>query len=301
MGKFSSIIMTLVVLWVISYALSSFVATDLGDKIAVIPIEGTMVSSDMTSLVGKSTVLSKTLVNFLKEADKNDNIKGILLEINSPGGTVVASKEVVEAVKNTKKPIVAYIREIGTSGAYWVASASDYIIADELSLTGSIGVVSQFLEFSGLMEEYGVTYEGLKTGKYKDVGSPFRKMTEEERQILLSKMEKIHAVFVQDVAKNRNLSEQQVKNLATGIYYLGSEAQELGLLDATGSRELALNKTKELAGVEEAEEVEFKERHYLGDLLGKLSAFSFYNIGLGIGKSLQMISLEERQKPFRLE
>lgn len=293
--------MTLVVLWVISYALSSFVATDLGDKIAVIPIEGTMVSSDMTSLVGKSTVLSKTLVNFLKEADKNDNIKGILLEINSPGGTVVASKEVVEAVKNTKKPIVAYIREIGTSGAYWVASASDYIIADELSLTGSIGVVSQFLEFSGLMEEYGVTYEGLKTGKYKDVGSPFRKMTEEERQILLSKMEKIHAVFVQDVAKNRNLSEQQVKNLATGIYYLGSEAQELGLLDATGSRELALNKTKELAGVEEAEEVEFKERHYLGDLLGKLSAFSFYNIGLGIGKSLQMISLEERQKPFRLE
>jgi len=259
-----------------------------------------MVSSDMTSLVGKSTVLSKTLVNFLKEADKNDNIKGILLEINSPGGTVVASKEVVEAVKNTKKPIVAYIREIGTSGAYWVASASDYIVSDELSLTGSIGVVSQFLEFSGLMEEYGVTYEGLKTGKYKDVGSPFRKMTEEERQILLSKMEKIHVVFVKDVAKNRDLDEKKVSDLATGIYYLGSEALEIGLIDAVGTREFALNKTKELAGVEEAEEVEFKERHYLGDLLGKLSAFSFYHMGLGIGKSLQNIGLEKNQEPFIL-
>lgn len=292
--------MTLVILWIISYALSSFVATDLGDKIAVIPIEGTLVSSDMTSLVGRSTVLSKTIVSFLKEAERNDNIKGILLEINSPGGTVVASKEVVEAVRNAQKPVVAYIREIGTSGAYWVASASDYVVSDELSLTGSIGVVSQFFEFSGLMEEYGITYEGLKTGKYKDVGSPFRKMTEEERTVLLGKMQKIHDAFVQDVARNRNLDEKKVRDLSTGIYYLGSEAQELGLIDATGTRELALNKTRELAGIEEAEEVEFKERHYLGDLLGKLSAFSFYNIGLGIGKSLQSISLEERQKPFIL-
>mgnify|MGYP001595142851 FL=1 len=210
MGKFWKIIGVIVALWVIASVLSNFIATDWRDKIAVIPLEGTIVSSDLSGLVPRITLLSKTVVDFIKEAEKDDTIKGILLEINSPGGTVVASKEIVQAVKEAQKPVVAYIREIGTSGAYWVASASDFVISDELSLTGSIGVVSTFLEFSELLEEYGVTYEGLKTVKYKDVGSPFRKMTDEERTILLGKMQKIHDAFVKDVAANRDLDEQQV-------------------------------------------------------------------------------------------
>lgn len=298
MGNFWKIIGVIVVLWIVASLLSHFVTTDWRDKIAVIPLEGTIVGSDMSGLVLRNTLLSKTVVDFIKEAEQDDTVKGILLEINSPGGTVVASKEIVQAVKSAEKPVVAYIREIGTSGAYWIASASDFVISDELSLTGSIGVVSTFLEFSGLLEEYGVTYEGLKTGKYKDVGSPFRKMTDEERQILLSKMGKIHDAFVLDVAQNRDLDEQKVRELATGIYYLGSEALDLGLIDAVGTREQAFNKTKELAHIEDAQEVVFKERHYLGDLLGRLSTASFYHLGRGIGRELQLISVEERQRPF---
>ncbi len=300
MSKFLQILFTLLVLWLVSYAASQFVTTDFRDKIAVIPLEGTIVGSDMTSLLSSTTLKSKTIVDFIHQANKDDTIRALLLVINSPGGTVVASKEIVQAVKDSEKPVVAYIREIGTSGAYWVASASDYIVADELSLTGSIGVVSTFLEFSQLMEDYGVTYEGLKTGKYKDVGSPFRQMTDEERTLLLNKMQTIHNYFVADVAANRNLSEQQVASLANGIYYLGVEAVDLGLIDAVGSRELALNRTKELAEAEDIVEVEYKQTRYLSDILGKLSASSFYHMGLGIGKSLQMISLEERQRPFTL-
>ncbi len=300
MSKLSSILFTILILWFVSYFVSSFVTTDFREKIAVIPLEGTIVGSDLTGFLPSTTVRSETIIDFLTQANEDDSVQGILLEINSPGGTVVASKEIVQAVKDSEKPVVAYIREIGTSGAYWVASASDYIIADELSLTGSIGVVSSFLEFSGLMEDYGVTYNGLKTGKYKDVGSPFKQMTDEERQILLGKMDKIHTAFVADVAANRNLETKAVADLATGIYYLGSEAETLGLIDATGSRASALNKTKELSETPDAVEIALEERHYLGDILGKLSAFSFYHMGLGIGKSLQMISLEERNTLFTL-
>src|SRR3989338_7795232 len=300
MSRLSQIFFTILVLWFISYAVSNFVTTDFRDKIAVIPLEGTIVGSDLTGFVPSTTVKSQTLVTFIQQANTDNSVKGILLEINSPGGTVVASKEIVQAVKDSEKPIVTYIREIGTSGAYWVASASDYIVADELSMTGSIGVVSPFLEFSGLMEDYGVTYNGLKTGKYKDVGSPFKPMTDEERALLLSKMQVIHDYFVDDVVANRNLDKSVVNALANGIYYLGIDAEKSGLIDKTGSRALALNKTKELANISEATELKFEERHYLSDVLGKLSAFSFYHMGLGIGKSLQMMSLEERQKPFTL-
>ncbi|HLC72993.1 MAG TPA: signal peptide peptidase SppA [Candidatus Nanoarchaeia archaeon] len=300
MSRLSQIFFTILVLWFISYAVSNFVTTDFRDKIAVIPLEGTIVGSDLTGFVPSTTVKSQTLVTFIQQANTDNSVKGILLEINSPGGTVVASKEIVQAVKDSEKPIVTYIREIGTSGAYWVASASDYIVADELSMTGSIGVVSPFLEFSGLMEDYGVTYNGLKTGKYKDVGSPFKPMTDEERALLLSKMQVIHDYFVDDVVANRNLDKSVVNALANGIYYLGIDAEKSGLIDKTGSRALALNKTKELANISEATELKFEERHYLSDVLGKLSAFSFYHMGLGIGKSLQMMSLKEKNGPFVL-
>lgn len=298
MSKLSKIIFTLLALWAVTSFISSFTTLDLHDKIAVIPLEGAITGSDSAGFLSTSALNSQTIVSFLQQANKDDSVKGILLVINSPGGTVVASKEIVEAVKNSNKPVVAYIREIGTSGAYWIASAADHIVADELSLTGSIGVVSGFLEFSGLLEEYGVTYEGLKTGKYKDIGSPYRQMTDEERTLLLGKMQKIHEYFVADVAANRELDKDQVAALANGIYYLGSEAVDLGLIDEVGSKELALNRTKELTGISEATAVEYKQRHYLGDFFNKLSAFSFYNIGLGIGKSLQTVNLEEQQRPF---
>ena len=178
-SKLRSILLTIcavlfVVFFIIPIAISSFSNFDYGN-VALIPIEGIITGSG-GSYLGSSTISSKSIVEFIEEADKSDNIDAIVLEINSPGGSAVASDEIAEAVKNAKKPVVSFIREVGASGGYWVASASDYIIANRMSITGSIGVISSYLEFSGLMEKYGVGYERLVAGENKDLLSPYTKL-----------------------------------------------------------------------------------------------------------------------------
>jgi len=282
--KFKIVVYVLLGLWVASYLFGSFFSEDLGDKLAVIPIEGAIVGSSGSSPFGGGTLNSQDIVKFIEAASEKDSVKAILLEINSPGGTVVASKEIVTAVKKVDKPVVAWIREIGTSGAYWVASASDFIIADEMSLTGSIGVISGYLEFSGLMEEYGVGYEELKAGKYKDMGNPYEKLSEEERKIIESKLDIIHDYFIEDVASNRNLSVGEVREFSEGLYYLGIEAKELGLIDEFGGKEEAKKKAEELAGIEDLKEITYKKSKGFFDLFGMKS---FYGIGRGIGDSVK--------------
>tara|TARA_Y100000310_G_scaffold344346_2_gene456609 strand:+ start:11920 stop:12819 length:900 start_codon:yes stop_codon:yes gene_type:complete len=293
MGKFKTIIVVLALLLVTSYVLAYFLDTEIGDKIAIVPIKGTILGSDSTSFLTTNAVLSQDIVTLLKEAEKNNNVKGIVLAINSPGGTVLASKEIVEAIKGTEKPTVAWIREIGTSGAYWAASASDAIVADELSLTGSIGVISTLLEFSDLFEEYGVTYEGLKTGKYKDIGSPYKKMTEEERVLLLKKLDLIHDYFVEDVSKNRNLPLREVEDFSNGIYYLGIEAKELGLVDYLGGKELAINITKELANITEADTIIYEKKKGWIAMLSEITSEGFFYMGKGMGSEIGKVDVTQ--------
>ncbi|MEK6839593.1 MAG: signal peptide peptidase SppA [Nanoarchaeota archaeon] len=270
----------------ISYSVSWFVKDETisTNKIAIIPIRGMIVSQDASSFYQKTTA-SSTIIEFLKLAIKNENIKGIVLDINSPGGTVVASKEIAEVVKSSPKPVVAFIHEIGTSGAYWIATAADEIVADPLSITGSIGVTASYLEFSKLFEEYGITYRSLKAGKFKDIGSPFKELTTEEQTLLEQKLDKIHDVFIREVASNRNLTEPAVRALATGIYFLGEEAQELGLIDTLGNKELAINKTKERAGITDAKLTTFKKERSVVDVLSSLSIQALYSLGRGIGEA----------------
>ncbi|MEK6861624.1 MAG: signal peptide peptidase SppA [Nanoarchaeota archaeon] len=293
-GKFSTIITVIVILYLVSYLTSKFIVEDgISNKIAVIPIEGTIGSSSTKVPFQKIDASSEKIISYIKDANENKYIKGILLDINSPGGTVVASREIAEAVKKSNKPVVAFINEIGTSGAYWIASASDKIISDQLSITGSIGVIAGYLEFSELFEKYGVTYESLKSGKYKDIASPFKKMTEEERNILQKKLDLIHKRFIEAVAENRDLSKNSVEKLATGIYFLGEEAKDLGLIDILGTKELAINITKELANISEASLVEYKEAIGIFDLLSQIGAHSSFYIGKGIGSSLKEIDISK--------
>lgn len=298
MGKIKTILGVLILLFILSSVLAYFIDVDLADTIAIIPLRGTLVSTSSSSLLTADTITSDNLLKLLTEAEKNPAVRGIMLEINSPGGTVVASKEVVDKVKSLQKPVVAWIREIGTSGAYWVASASDVIVADELSLTGSIGVISSYLEFSELFDKYGITYEGLKTGKYKDIGSPFKQLTEEERTLLSKKMHYVHDYFVADVSKNRNLPESDVQQLATGIYYLGAEAYELGLVDYLGGKELALNITKQLANITDAEIKTFEPKQSFFDLVSKLSSNAFFFMGKGFGSETAKVELRESPQLF---
>ncbi|MAG20254.1 signal peptide peptidase SppA [archaeon] len=257
-------------------------------QIAVIPINGPILTTS-SSFIPTSEALSSTIIYYIEKADKNPSIKGILLEINSPGGTVIASKEIAEAIKKTKKPTIALIKEIGTSGAYWVASASDKIIADPLSITGSIGVIGSYLEFSGLFEKYGITYQQLISGSQKDIGTPYKPLTKEEKALLQQRLDTIHTHFIKEISNNRNIPESRVRELATGIFYLGEQAKALNLVDELGNKDLAIEELKKLANLKKAKLVTYTSQKSFIDKLSKLSSTNFYYLGKGIGSELTKI------------
>jgi len=288
------IVFIIVIIFLISY----FGAKSIGkkpfeEKIAVIPING-VISADGARFSFESGVSSSLIVDFIEKANEDKSIKGIILEINSPGGSVVASKEIANAVENCDKPVVAWIRETGASGGYWIASSADKIIADPLSITGSIGVVGSYLEFSDFMEEWGIGYEELKTGNYKDTGSPFRELREDEKKILQGKLEIIHDFFVREVARNRGLEVSQMDKISDGMFLLGEEAKELGLVDYLGGKDEAKRVIKELTGAENIKLVSYKKKTTIFDLFGGISMTNSYFMGRGIGSEMYKSMTENR-------
>lgn len=288
-GKLKFVIITLLVFFLLSFLVSGifslFIAKPYGN-VALIPING-VISSEEGSSFGEKITSSKEIVNFIEEADKDPSIKAIVFEINSPGGSAVASKEIVDAIKRTNKTTYSLIREIGTSGAYWISSATDKSIANELSITGSIGVISSYLEFSGLLEKYNITYQRLVAGKYKDIGSPLKQLTGDEQDILIKKLNKIHDYFIKSVAENRKMPVEKVTELATGEFFLGSEAKDNGLIDYLGDKETLKEMLKTDLNLTEIEFAEYKTNPSLVDIFsGVLSKYSF-NVGEGIGSSLK--------------
>lgn len=211
-------------------------------NVGVIPIQGIILTEKARGAFASPSTSSEDVVKFLQDAAKDDNIKAVLLEINSPGGSAVASYEIAQEVKKTreKKPVISVIREAGASGAFWIATASGHIFANPLSSTGSIGVVSSYIEYAGLLDRFNVTYQRLVVGKYKDSGSPFKRLTNEERRIIQEKLDIVGDAFVKAVAENRNLSIEKVREYATGMVFLGSEAKDMGLIDELGSKQDAI-------------------------------------------------------------
>ncbi len=265
-------------------SLSIFDGSKMGN-VALIPIDGP-ITGNGGSYLGQSTTSAKNIVSFIKDADNNPKIKVILLEINSPGGSAVASDEIASAIKKTEKPTIAVIREVGASGGYWIASATDHIIANKMSITGSIGVISSFIEFSGLMEEYGVGYEQLTSGKYKDAGTPYRKLSEEERSIFQKKIDKIHNYFIEEIANNRGLEKNKITELATGEFYLGIEAFELDLVDQLGDRDTAEQYIKDNYDLEEIDFLSYQKEISFFDLLAGVLSEASFNVGKGLGSIL---------------
>jgi len=293
MNKFLFIALTLGMFLAVSYGLSFFVESDFSDKIALIPIKGAITSTGDGIPLQPTGASSIKILEVLKDAEEDSSIKALILEIDSPGGTVLASKEIADKIKKIEKPVVAWIRGSGASGAYWIASAADHIIADEMSIVGSIGVTSSYLEFSGLLKEYDVTYTRLVTGEFKDIGTPYKELTDKERELFMGKLNKIHNFFVEEVAVNRNLSVAGVNKLATGEVFLGQEAIELNLIDELGGKEEAVNASKRLAGISEAELVKFADaEEFLSFLFDSKIA---YQIGQGIGSVLVNSNLKQAE------
>jgi len=239
-----------------------------GNRIAVVSIRGTIAPG--AELLTETFTPDEAFA-LIKRAEEDPSIKAVLFQIDSPGGSVVASREIAYEVAAMKKPTVCWMGDVAASGAYWIASSCDYIMADPLSLTGSVGVTASYLEFSKLFEKYGITYEQITSGENKDMGSPFRNLTDDERKKLEYITNEIFTYFLNDVRQKRNLTQAQIDQIKTGDIFLGKDAVALGLIDATGTLRDAKEKAKEIAGVEEAEFVSLEKRGMnLFELLGML-------------------------------
>lgn len=235
------------------------------DKIALIPIKGTITSEEIPAFsIPLPSVMKMTssteVLRFLEEIKQNKRVKAIVLEINSPGGTPFPCREIAQALKSIGRPTVAWVKEYATSGAYWVASATDCIVADSLSTVGSIGVASIRPDFSGLMKKFGIDVDTMSSGIHKLFGLPFKKPTSEEKATVKEEIETIQKEFIQEIEKNRKLSKEGVNSISSGKIFLGKEAKNLGLIDELGGKARALEIAKEKAGLKAYKIIDYSER-----------------------------------------
>ena len=263
------------------------------ESIGVVNIHGEIFMDSSDSLFGEYALGVTDIVGLLEEADADEGVKVIFLDINSGGGGVIASKELQRAVLDLEKPVVAYISDIGASGAYYAASAADEIIADEDSLTGSIGTLMELHNYQGLMQKVGINITSLTSGRLKAIGDPFRELTGEEKGILQTLLSDAFNSFRSDVLANRagRMTEEQFDTIADARILNGRQALEVGLIDYTGSRKFALERAKELGGLEEIIEKQFiKEYSPLAGLFAMAGKSFAAGMVQGMDKGLSIYS-----------
>ncbi len=249
-----------------------------GGEVALVRVEGPIVSgSGGGSLFGGAMTGSDDIVEHLDRAAEDPAIKAVVLRVNSPGGSVVASWEIGEAIKRVQaagKPVVVSMGETAASGGYWIAAGADRIIASPHTLTGSIGVILQVQNLSELYTKIGYKTDTFKSGPYKDTGDPARDLTDEERVMLQQMVNRTFEAFVQVVAEGRGMSREQVLRVADGRVITGQEALALGLVDELGDLKRAVQVSAEMAGLPGEPFVrEMNGSDWLfGALLGKLFA-----------------------------
>jgi len=223
---------------IVMKSLSPSSAPLFSEKIGVIPVEGTISSSQ--------TVTSQ-LVEFRKDA----GIKAIVLKVNSPGGAIAPSQEIYREIEKTipVKKVVVSMGTVAASGGYYIAAAANKIVANPGTITGSIGVIMEFVRVEDLLTKIGVDLEIMKSGEFKDIGSPDRKLTQREREILNAMIMDMQNQFVEAIVRGRGLSLEEVQRIADGRIFSGARARELGLVDVLGNFQDAIEITKELAGI----------------------------------------------------
>lgn len=239
------------------------------EQVAVVRVEGPILDSKQT-------------VSELQDFSENPMVKAIVVRIDSPGGGVAPSQEIYNAVKRVKseynKTVVASMGTVAASGGYYIAVASDRVLANPGTLTGSIGVIMQMANFEELLKKVGVQNFVIKSGRYKDIGSPFRPMEDEDRQLLQSVMDDVHRQFIEAVAEGRSLDVADVEVLADGRVFTGQQAKDSLLIDELGDLTDAIALAGRLGGIEGEPRVveparEFSFRDLLeSSFLGKTSS-----------------------------
>lgn len=240
-----------------------------GNRIGVITIEGVIVGSD-------------PILKQLSEFKKDSRIKAIILRINSPGGGVAPSQEIYREVRKTNKTkkVIASMGSLAASGGYYIAAGADKIVASPGTISGSIGVIMEFLQLEDVLKKIGVGLEVVKTGEFKDIGSPHRKMSQRERDLVAGLAQEIQNQFVEAVAQGRNLPVETVREIADGRILSGARCKELGLVDALGNFLDAVELAKKMSGIEGDVTLVYarKGKGLLWDLLFDDAADSLYRV-----------------------
>lgn len=242
------IIISLVILLCLTPLIASCAAV--GNKIAVIPLDGVIEYGNGTSLFSGSAITPDIVRKELKKADDDITCRAIVIQINSPGGDVGACEEIDHEMSRVKKPIVVSMRSVAASGGYYIAAKADKIVALQSTLTGSIGVITHMPNLNGLMDKIGVKMEIIKSGKYKDMYSGFVELTPEEKAIVQKSNDQMYEQFIDVVSEGRHLSKDKVRELATGQCFTGLEAKQLGLVDELGGLQTAIDEAAQLANIQ---------------------------------------------------
>jgi protease-4 len=233
-------------------SLSTGEGLGMGEAVAIVRVEGVILSGSPPASPFDSGggAYSDKIVEYLEQAQQDASVKAIVLRVNSPGGSVVASDEIYQQMLKMEKPIVVSMGELAASGGYYISAPADVIMANPATLTGSIGVITQMTNVEELMEKVGVEVVVIKSGIHKDEGSPFREMTEEEKAIWQAIIDETYGQFVAIVAEGRDLPEEKVREIADGRVYTGKQAMQLGLVDELGNLPEAIDRAAELGGIE---------------------------------------------------
>lgn len=234
-----------------------------GEGVGLVEVKGVIIDSQET-------------VKQLKEMRKNDNVRAVVLRIDSPGGVVGPSQEIYAEVKKlgAKKKVVVSMGSLAASGGYYIAAPASLIMANPGTITGSIGVLMKISNIEGLMGKVGMKAFTLKTGKYKDAGSPVRPMTDQDKAMLQDVIDNAHSQFVKAVADGRRLPVEEVRKIADGRIFTGEQALALKLIDRIGTLQDAVEEAGKLAGIKGEPQIihPAKKKRFLLDMLVEESA-----------------------------
>jgi protease-4 len=222
-----------------------------GDKIAIVEIRG---------VIAQSSGIIDEIHQYLED----DGVKAIILRIDSPGGGVGPSQEIHREVLKVKekKKIVTSMGSVAASGGYYIACASDLIVANPGTITGSIGVLMEFTNIEELFKKIGIKGVVLKSGELKDIGSPFREMTPEEKKIIQEVIDNVHQQFIKAVAEGRKLDRWKVTQIADGRILTGEQAKQLGLVDRIGNLDDAIDAAAKLVGIEGKPDIVYPRKKF---------------------------------------
>ena len=226
----------------------TFTSSSFGEAVAVVRVEGTILSGD--SADSSTDAVSGTVISELETAVNDPNVKAIVIRVDSPGGSVTGSAQIWEVINAIEKPIVVSMSSMAASGGYYVSAPADYIVARPDTLTGSLGVIMTIYDATALMEKVGLQVNAITSGENKAIGSTFAEMTPQQEAILQSLIDESYAEFVRVISEGRGMSQEEVLALADGRIYSGEQAFENGLVDQLGNFDDAIAKAAELGGIQ---------------------------------------------------